>query len=550
MINTAKRALSKAADVAEVARAVGVLISSGLVDLRHPRVIAAVMKANAAHGPATAAVMKAVATHPDRPAVTDEQGTLTFAELDRNSDVLAQYLLDSGIASGSAIGMLARDHRGLMTTVIAAGKAGYQLVMMNTGFAKPQFAEVVRREGVTAVLYDSEFEGLLDELPADLPRIITWVESDEQPRAQTRVLDDILAAADPGPITLPVPAKPAGITVLTSGTTGLPKGAPRAKISPIGSAMLLDRLPIPRDSSVVVATPMFHGTGFALWLVSAGLGNRVVTMRRFDAESTLRSIADTRAELLVAVPTMLSRLVALGPDVISRYDLTSLRGIVVAGSALSPELSVRVQETFGPVLYNLYGSTEVAVASVATPQELLRAPGTVGRAPVTTDVVLIDNGAKVTAPGARGVVHVRCAAAFGGYTDGSSPAAIDGYMTTGDVGHFDAEGLLFIDGRADDMIVSGGENVYPQEVENLLITHPDVADVAVIGVDDEDFGQRLRAVIVTRSGSELDDAAVRSYVKENLARHKVPRDVLFVDDLPRNPTGKIIRRALADMSPN
>ncbi|WP_308191938.1 AMP-binding protein [Gordonia liuliyuniae] len=324
------------AHVGDKVRAVRVLIDSGLIEIRRPRQILITLRQNRVHGPAAAMLMKAARDHPSRSAITDEQGTITFRELDQRSDALAKALLDMGIPAGASVGMLARDHRGLLTTVVAAGKAGYQLVMLNTGFAKPQFAAVVRREGVTAVLHDSEFDELLDELPSDLPRIVTRLEPGDSIPPGARLLDDVLRSAGAGRIRLPRPSTPAGITVLTSGTTGLPKGAPRAKVSPFGSAMILDRLPIPHESSVVIATPMFHGTGFALWLVSAGLGNQVVTTRRFDAEATLRSVAENRAELLVAVPTMLSRILDLGPETIARYDLSSLRGVVVAGSALSP----------------------------------------------------------------------------------------------------------------------------------------------------------------------------------------------------------------------
>ena len=533
-------------DAVETVRAVRVLAGSGMVDLTRPQDIAATLRVNRLNGPAAALVRKAVAEHPDATAMTDERGSLTYRELDQRSNAVAAGLRAMGIVSGASVGMLARDHRGLVTTVVAAGKAGLDLVMLNTGFGGAQLVDVARREKVSALLYDSEFDGLLAGLDDDLPRIITWLDDGDTAPAGARVLDDLIAESTPA-APVPDPTSPARITVLTSGTTGLPKGAPRAKVSPLGSAMLLDRLPIPRESSAVIATPMFHGTGFALWLVSAALGNNVVTMRRFDAEKTLTAIADNRAELLVAVPTMLSRMLDLGDDVIARYDLSSLKGIIVAGSSLTPELSDRVQDAFGEVLHNLYGSTEVAVASVATPAELRRAPGTAGRAPVTARIRLVDDGEAVTEPGRRGEVFVRCAAAFKGYTDGTTKSMHDGYMSTGDVGHFDDEGLLFIDGRADDMIVSGGENVYPQEVEHLLAAHRDVADVAVLGVPDPEYGQRLRAVVVLREGASLDVDGVRAYVKSQLARHKVPRDVVLVPDLPRNPTGKVVRKALLEM---
>ena len=252
--------------------------------------------------------------------------------------------------------------------------------------------------------------------------------------------------------------------------------------------------------------------------------------------------------MLVAVPTMLHRIVELAPDVIAKYDASSLKTIAIAGSALTPELSNRVQDTFGDVLYNIYASTECGFATIATPDELRMAPGTAGRSPVVSEVVLFDdNDRRVHGANKRGRIFIRSGARFEGYTDGRHKQIIDGYMSSGDMGHFDENGLLFVDGRDDDMIVSGGENVFPQEVENLLIERDDVFDAAVVGVDDSDFGKRLRAFIVSQPGARQDVEEIKLYVKSNLARYKVPRDVVFIDELPRNATGKLLRRVLTEM---
>jgi fatty-acyl-CoA synthase len=284
------------------------------------------------------------------------------------------------------------------------------------------------------------------------------------------------------------------------------------------------------------------------YLVGATLGNKVVTARRFKPEGTLGLIADHRADMLVAVPTMLHRMVELAPDVIARYDTSSLKAILISGSALTPELSNRVRDTFGDVLYNMYGSTECGIATVATPDELRTAPGTAGRSPVTSEVVLFDeDDRRVDGANKRGRIFIRNVSPFEGYTDGRRKQVIDGYMSSGDTGHFDENGLLFVDGRDDDMIVSGGENVFPQEVENLLAEHPDVSDAAVVGVDDAEFGKRLRAFVVLAPDAQQNEELIKLYVKDNLARHKVPRDIVFIDELPRNATGKLLRRILIEM---
>jgi fatty-acyl-CoA synthase len=278
------------------------------------------------------------------------------------------------------------------------------------------------------------------------------------------------------------------------------------------------------------------------------LGNKIVTTRRFDPEVTLKLIAEHKADMLVAVPTMLHRIVELASDVIATYDTSMLKAIVIAGSALTPELSNRVQDTFGNVLYNVYGSTECGIATIATPDELRVAPGTAGRSPVTCEVVLFDdNDRRVYGTNKRGRIFVRNAAPFEGYTDGRHKQIIDGFMSSGDMGYFDEDGLLFVDGRDDDMVVSGGENVFPQEIENLLIERADVFDAAVVGVDDAEYGKRLRAFIVSQPGAPQDVEEIKLHVKNKLARYKVPRDVVFIDELPRNATGKLLRGALAEI---
>jgi fatty-acyl-CoA synthase len=476
--------------------------------------------------------------------LVDELGPLTFKQLDLSSNALARAWAERGIKPGSVIAALCRDHRGLVLSMLAAGKLGARLLLMNTGFAKPQLADVAKREGVGALVYDEEFTDLLDAVPGDVDRYLAWVDS-EGGLAETSipVLDELIASTDDRPV--PTPAKPGGFVLLTSGTTGTPKGAPRPQTSPLDSAQFLDRVPLRAGESTYMGAPLFHGTGLSQFILSFALGSTVVTRRRFDPEETLRGIEEHRCTALVLVPTMLQRIIDLGPEVLGRYDTSSLRIVFVAGSALSPDLGNRTTEAFGEVLHNLYGSTEVAVATVATPQDWRRAPGTVGRAPVGCRVALYDNdGKKITKPNVTGRVFVGSGLSFGGYTDGRHKETLDGLLSSGDVGHFDEDGLLFIDGRDDEMIVSGGENVFPVEVENLLVEREDVLEAAVVGVDDEEFGQRLKAYVVRAEGADLDAETVRAHVKSNLARYKVPREVEFLDELPRNATGKVLRGKL------
>ncbi|WP_158888398.1 acyl-CoA synthetase [Amycolatopsis anabasis] len=533
-----------ASKVTETIRSIGVMWQAGLVPF--PRLDEGIRSLYAVRKFGPFAGTTHIAARRDARAIglVDELGPVTFKQLDMRSNALARAWSARGLAPGSVIAALCRDHRGLVIAMLAAGKLGARLLLMNTGFAKPQLADVAKREQVQALVYDQEFTGLLDAIAPEVDRYLAWVDTDG-PLAdhQIPVLDELIASTDDRP--LPAPDKPGGFVLLTSGTTGTPKGAPRPQTSALHSAQFLDRIPLRAGECTYMAAPLFHGTGLSQFILSFALGSKVILRRKFDPEAALRGIEEHRCTTLVLVPTMLQRIVDLGPQVLAKYDTSSLRIIFAAGSALSPDLGNRATEAFGEVIHNLYGSTEVAVATVATPEDWRKAPGTVGRPPVGCKVALYDDqGNRITEPNVTGRVFVGSGLSFGGYTDGRNKEIIDGLLSSGDVGHFDEDGLLFIDGRDDEMIVSGGENVFPIEVENLLVERPDVLEAAVIGVPDEEFGQRLKAFVVPAEDAKLDVDTIRDYVKSNLARYKVPREVEFLDELPRNATGKVLRNKL------
>jgi fatty-acyl-CoA synthase len=292
---------------------------------------------------------------------------------------------------------------------------------------------------------------------------------------------------------------------------------------------------------------MFHGVGYTQALLSISLGCTVIVQRRFKPENVLAAITEHKPSALVTVPVMLRRIVAVLEEHGGEYDVSSLRIVFVSGSQLEAELVRRAQRTIGDKLHNFYGSTEVAYATFATPEDLRAAPGTAGRVPFGAVVRLYDaDGRPVEGPHRTGRIFVGNTFQFDGYTGGGTKEVIDGLMSTGDVGHFDEAGRLFVDGRDDDMIVSGGENLFPGEVEELLVTHPSIEEAAVIGVDDPEFQKRLAAYVVLREGHELTEEEVRDFVKQHLARFKVPRDVVFLDALPRNPSGKVLKRTLRE----
>ncbi|MGA8331188.1 MAG: AMP-binding protein, partial [Mycobacterium sp.] len=359
--------LSGLAQVRDRLAAARVLQHRGMVDLLRPDEAVRAFWALRRYGAFGGLLNNGAARYGDTPAITDERGTLSFVDLDQNSNALARALAADGIRAGAVVAALHRNSRDLITTVGAANKLGVRLVLMNSGFAGPQMADVAAREQVSCILADEEFRDLLTVLPSDTVRIV----GDQH--------DELIKEQSTSP--LPAPSHPGGLVLLTSGTTGTPKGAPRNKIDPLQSAQVLDRIPLTRNGTYCIAAPLFHATGLATCALGLALGNRIVLARRFDPESTLKSIAEHHAATLILVPTMLQRILDLGPEVLAKYDTSSLEVVFAAGSSLSPDLCRRTDDAFGAVLYNLYGSTEVAVAAVATPHELRQAPGAVGRPP-------------------------------------------------------------------------------------------------------------------------------------------------------------------------
>ncbi|MEU4596850.1 AMP-binding protein [Nocardia sp. NPDC023988] len=508
--------------VATTARQIGALQRSGVIDLRRPLQVARIARTMRTYGPIAGGVRSSAQRTPDRIALVDGDRRITYRELDERTDAIAARWYRDGFGTDHTIGVLYPDGAPLVETMVAAGKLGARLVLLNTGFGATQLTDVIAREQVDALVLDPS----LPVAATPLPDTIT-----------------VLTLDGSGSQRPPAPARQGGFVLLTGGTTGTPKGAPRRVESPLAAAQFVARVPLRREQTVLLCAPLFHGTALSQFILALNLGSTIVLHGKFDAARALAQIAEHRVEMVVLVPTMLRRILDLSPEVLAHTDTTSLRIVFTAGAALPSALGTRAIQTFGPVLYNFYGCTETGTAAIATPQDWTAAPGTVGKAPVGITVALYDSdGTRITDPDVVGTVYVGNSIAFAGYSGGGSKQTRDGLMSTGDLGHFDSSGRLFIDGRDDDMIVSGGENVFPGEIEDLLYTHPAITEAAVIGVPDEEFGQRLAAFIVPTVN--LDADTVRTYVKTHLARFKAPRDVTFVDDLPRTPTGKIDRRTL------
>jgi fatty-acyl-CoA synthase len=525
-------------DVADRVFEVGVLRRAGILGPSRPDRTVRVLKELATGGTTPAAAIRIAAIkYPDSEFIVDPRGALTFAEVDRRTDSLAASFQQMGLGEGDSIAIMCRNHRGFIEAMLAASKAGVAAIFLNTMFSGPQLVEVVSSEGASAVVHDAEFADLIAGLPDHVVTILA-----DGPDAE-RSLD--LMIADPYSDLVAPRSKNTRFIILTSGTTGTPKGARRSSPKGLGPiAGLLDRIPHRSGETMVVAAPLFHSWGFVNAILGLTLGARLVLDGRFDPARTMELVESHRAEVLVAVPVMLQRILEFDRD--SRLDVSPgvLEITTLSGSALPGDLATRWMDRFGDNLYSLYGSTEVAFVSIAGPDELRHDPSTAGRPPRGTDVRLLDDHSDEVPPGSTGRIFVRTGMAFEGYTGGADKERIDGFVSSGDVGHFDGEGLLFVDGRDDEMIVSGGENVFPAEVEDAIARMEGVIEVAVIGAEDEKFGQALVAWVVVEGNSAPDEAEVRAHVKENLASFKAPRDVFFIDRLPRNATGKVLKREL------
>jgi fatty-acyl-CoA synthase len=481
--------------------------------------------------------------HGDRAAVIDERGALSYAQLDQRSNALANAWRHRGLKAGEGVAILVRNHRGFLEAVFAAAKCGGRIILLNTSFAGPQIREVAQREGTDLLVFDDEYEGLLGDVELPRGRWRAWTE--EGSKSSDPTLDEAIDGADTK--APPKPGTPPRITILTSGTTGTPKGAPRSEprsLALIGG--LLSKVPFKAREVTELCVPMFHALGFMQAIVGIGLGSTLVIRRRFDPETTLDSLQEHRATTMVVVPVMLRRMVDLGRQAFDGRDLSALRIIFVSGSALGVDLTKRATELFGGIVYNLYGSTEVAYATIATPEDQRAAPASVGKVVRGSVVKILDDDGNEVPAGDTGRIFVGNLSQFEGYTGGEDKESVGGLISSGDVGHFDDDGRLFIDGRDDEMIVSGGEKVFPAEVEELLASHEKIAEAAAVGVEDEQFGQRLRAYVVLRVDARLSDDEIKEYVKDNLANYKVPRDVIFLDELPRNPTGKVLKGELLE----
>lgn len=484
--------------------------------------------------------------NPNRTAIIDDEGSMTFAELNDAVNAAANGLLAMGVKGGDGVAILARNHRWFLIANYACGRIGARTILLNTEFSGPQIRDVAAREGGKVIIYDDEYAESVQLADAPLGKLRALPvnpDTNEPSGCTDETLADLIARSSTEDA--PKATKKASIIILTSGTTGTPKGANRKApptLAPIGG--VLSHVPFKSGEVTALPSPMFHALGYLHATIAMTLGSTLILHRRFNPATVVQDVPKHKVTAIVVVPVMLSRMLDALEKMDPKPDMSSLRIIFVSGSQLGAELATRAMKDIGPVVYNMYGSTEIAFVTIARPQDLKKNPATVGPLIKGVRVKILDEHGKELPQGKVGRIFVGNSFPFEGYTGGGNKEIIDGMMSSGDVGYLDDDGLLYVSGRDDEMIVSGGENVFPAEVEDLISGHPDVIEATALGVDDKDFGQRLRAFVVVKDGATVTDQEIKDYVRDHLARYKVPREVIFLDELPRNPTGKILKREL------
>ena len=487
--------------------------------------------------------------HPDRAACIDEEGELSYRELNEAAHAVANGLIEKGVKGGDGVAILARNHRWFLIANFGAARVGARIILLNSEFSGPQIKEVAEREGAKLIIYDDEYTEAVSKAEPPLGKLRALgvnPDADEPSGSTDETLAELIKRSSRTPA--PKTSRHASIIILTSGTTGTPKGANRSTpptLAPVGG--ILSHVPFKANEVTSLPAPMFHALGYLHGTIAMFLGSTLLLRRKFKPPLVLEDIEKHKATAIVVVPVMLSRILDAMEKMEDKPDLSSLRIVFVSGSQLGAELASRALKDIGPVVYNMYGSTEIAFATIAGPKDLERNAGTVGPVDKGVKVRILDDNGNELPQGEVGRIFVGNAFPFEGYTGGGGKQIIDGLLSSGDVGYFDEHGLLYVSGRDDEMIVSGGENVFPAEVEDLISGHPEVVEATAIGVEDKEWGHRLRAFVVKKQDASLDEDTVKHYVRDHLARYKVPREVIFLEELPRNPTGKILKRELREM---
>jgi fatty-acyl-CoA synthase len=504
------------------------------------------------------AVMYHGAAHPDREAIVEygDAGVrrLTWGELDALVNRLAHALVARGVRGGSRVAMMLPNGIEYLIAQQALARLGGLAVQIGYRLKPAEIAYILTNADPTATLVHAEYlEAMRDaRKQSGKGGALISCGASNGALADADDWDRALAAASPDMPPRVPGGDGGGVIVYTSGTTGKPKGATRSwrKTGFESVADMIYRVGMRSDDRHLVVCPLYHSAAPAFVAIMQSLGATVILQNHFDPEQCLEIIEKERITCTLMVPTMMIRICALPTETIRRYNTSSLRWVMSAAAPLTTEAARRFMDNFGPILWNFYGATETGIVTLAGPRDHLSRPGTIGRAVRGNDIRLLDDHGHDVPTGQIGELYARNPTLISGYhgnDEATNQAQRDGFFSVGDCGRVDEDGYYYLESRKSDMVISGGVNIYPREIEDHLSSHPAVLECAVIGVPDPEWGETLRAFIVIRDGARLTETEVIDYCRKELADYKRPRKVTFMAELPRNPTGKILKRELREL---
>ncbi len=501
------------------------------------------------------------ANAPDKVALLWHDQSLTYGELDARMDRVAGSLQRRGFGRGSTVMCMMKNRPEFVLTQAGASRLGVAAVSVSWRSTAAELSYLAAHCGAKGIVFEAELWPVIEQVKSTVPAlganlIVAGARAGEAPPGCTRFEELLLDAPANGARFKADAAaeEDAAVVIYTSGTTGQPKGAVRKfpRDAMPAAMRFIAETPMRVDDIHLAPCPLYHSTAFGFLALTHILGATVVLMDEFKPEAFLEHAQRFGVTTTAIVPTMLHRVLALGPEVLARYNTRSLRIIFSGGAPLPGPLATEAMDHFGDVVWNFYGATETGLVTLARPKDLRAASGTIGRAVPGNEIRLLDDAGREVPEGQAGELYVKNKLLVAGYhndAEATRSSMRDGFFSVGDLARRDRDGLYFIEGRKRDMIISGGVNVYPAELEGVLESHPDLAEVTVVGVPDPEWGERVRAFLVKKPGAVVDEAAMKLWTRERLAGAKVPRDFIFLDALPRNPTGKVLKRELREWTP-
>ncbi|MDX2088545.1 MAG: AMP-binding protein [Kofleriaceae bacterium] len=555
MLDQLRRRVGRAKFFAQVVH------SAGVVQPVRPSRLAKFLQSarHTALGPHLALMFHA-ARQPDQEAIVEygERGVrrLTWAQLDATINRLSHALVARGIRGGGRVALMLPNGMEYLIAQQSLARLGATAVQIGYRSKAGEIAYILDNAEPKVTIVHADYLPAMRDARAQTggkggPMLVVGGDG-AFTEGEATDWDRALAAASPDMPERERRGDGGGVIVYTSGTTGKPKGANRAwkKTGFESVADMIHQVGMRAGDKHLVVCPLYHAAAPAFVAIMMALGATIVLMNHFEPEGALDIIQRERITCTMMVPTMLIRISNLPEETLARYSTQSLRWVMSAAAPLTTEAARRFMERFGPILWNFYGATETGLVTLAGPQDHLARPGTIGKALRGNTIRLLDDEGRLVPPGAVGELYARNSTLIAGYhkNDEATQSSLrEGFFSVGDMGRLDEDGYYYLESRKHDMVISGGVNIYPREIEDHLHAHPAILDAAVIGVPDPEWGETLRAFIVLRNGARLTEAEVIDYCRQGLADFKRPRKVTFLDELPRNPTGKILKRELREL---